>query len=64
MVLEDFAKVKRSSPHSIKKEIAFKLLEDRLRLYIRYAHFLMLKTNFRLSKSEIEKQNQDFSEQA
>ena len=53
------------SPDNIKKEIAFNLLED-LPLYKKYilvfAHFLLLKTKFRLSKSEIAKQNQDLSE--
>ena len=34
MVLESFAKVWRSSPDNVKKEIAFNLLEDLLRLYI------------------------------
>ena len=64
-LLESFATVRRSSPDNIKKEIAFNLLED-LPLYKKYilvfAHFLLLKTKFRLSKSEIAKQNQDLSE--
>ena len=64
-LLESFATVRRCSPDNIKKEIAFNLLED-LPLYKKYilvfAHFLLLKTKFRLSKSEVAKQNQYLSE--
>ena len=63
-MLESFAKVRRSSPDNIKKEVAFNLLEDLLTLDIRVRTFFLLKTKFRLSKSEIAKQNQDLSEQA
>ena len=64
MVLENFAKVRRSSPDNIKKEIAFNLLEDLLTLYIRVRTFCYVKDKFRFSKSEIAKQNEDLSEQA
>ena len=64
MVLESFAKVRRSSLDNIKKEIAFNFLEDLLTPYMRVHTFLMLKTKFRLSKSETAKQNQDLSGQA
>ena len=43
MVLQSFAKVRRSSPDNIKKEIAFNLLEDLLRLYIRVRTFSFVK---------------------
>ena len=43
MVLESFAKVRRSSPDNIKKEIAFNLLEDLLTLYIRVRTFSYVK---------------------
>ena len=43
MMLESFAKVRRSSPDNIKKEIAFNLLEDLLTLYIRVHTFSFVK---------------------
>ena len=43
MMLERFAKVRRSSPDNIKKEIAFNLLEDLLTLYIRVRTFSYVK---------------------
>ena len=39
MVLENFAKVRRSSPDNIKTDIAFNLLEDLLTLYFRVHTF-------------------------
>ena len=55
-VLELFVEVRRSSPHNIKKEIAFNLLEDCLTRCISCPHIF--------SKSERAKQNQDRSEHA
>ena len=43
MVLESFAKVRRTSPDNIKNEIAFKFLEDFLKLYIRSRTFSYVK---------------------
>ena len=43
MVLESFAKVRRSSPDNNKKETAFNLLEDLLTLYIRVRTFSYVK---------------------
>ena len=39
MVLENFAKVRRSSPDNIKTDITFNLLEDLLTLYFRVHTF-------------------------
>ena len=39
MVLEHFAKVRRSSPDNIKTDITFNLLEDLLTLYFRVHTF-------------------------
>ena len=43
MVLQSFAKVRRSSPDNIKKETAFNLLEDLLTLYIHVRTFSFVK---------------------
>ena len=43
IVLEGFAKVTRTSPDNIKKEIAFNLLEELLTLYIRVRTFSFVK---------------------
>ena len=64
MVLESFAKARRSSPDNFKKEIALNLLEDLLTLYIHVRTFSYVKGKIQAFKSKIAKQNQDFSEQA
>ena len=51
MVLERFAKVRRSSPDNIKKEIAFNLLEDLLTLYIRVRTFSFVNTSQKMKFS-------------
>ena len=43
MVLENFSKVRRSSPNNFKKEIAFNLMEDLLTLYNRARTFSYVK---------------------
>ena len=43
MVLQNFAKVRHSSPDNITKEIAFNLLEDLLTLFIRVRTFSYVK---------------------
>ena len=50
MVLENLAKVRRSSPDIFKKEIAFNLLEDLLALYIRVRTFSYVKDKFQALK--------------
>ena len=50
-VLERFAKVRRSSPDNIKKEIAFNLLEDLLTLYVRVRTFSFVNTSQKMKFS-------------
>ena len=64
VVLESFAKVRRSSPDNIKKEIAFNLLEDLLTLYIRVRTFSFVKDKGQAFKIRNSKQNQHLLEQA
>ena len=49
-VLQSFAKVRRSSPDNIKKEIVFNLLEDLLTLYICVRKFSYVKDNVQAFK--------------
>ena len=51
MVLESFAKVRRSSPDNIKKEIAFNLLEDLLTLHILVRTFSFVKDKVQAFKT-------------
>lgn len=57
--LESFAKVRQSFHDNTTKGIAFTLLEDLMSFVP--AYFLLLRTKFRISKSEIAKQNEDLS---
>ena len=57
-VVESFSKIRRSFPDSIKKKIAFNLLEDLLTLYIRVRTFSYVKDKvqaFKIRNSKINK---------